>query len=180
MEPISKAIANGIKYPIRGGLPPKQNDSQTRSMPTTTEGKLLKHKPLIIPREIPIQTMSRILDTNPPHEAEEYQTWARHLDSYQRTGMQWDEYAKKIPGSLRNLWRDIQRECRRNGFLGPVAVLNREGQYRIIFHQVVDIQHKVPVPEIIQADLCSMCERFCKRRDSRGVFFEGSGPCWKK
>lgn len=177
MKPIGDIIGNRT---TPGRLVPKPSELQTKSTPTTTGGRLLKHKPLMIPLEIPVQTMSRILGISPPHEAEDYQLWARHLDTYQRTGQQWDEYAKKIPTPLRNLWAEIHAECRRNGFLGPRAIAVNKGEYRIVFAQIVDVYKKKPLPPVLVPDACTLCERFCPRRDHRGVERNGSKPCWRQ
>jgi hypothetical protein len=177
---IGKDTEGRVRYTIHGHSPPRQNDSQTRSTQDTTGGKLLKHKPLLIPQEIPIQTMSRILKTSPPHESQDYQDWARHLDSYHRTGAQWDEYARKIPTPLRNLWGRIQSECRRNGFYGPVSRAVDKSEYRLIWYQVTDNNKKKPLPPKLIPTLCTYCERVCNRRDVNGIERPGSVPCWKR
>lgn len=109
----------------------------------------------------------------------DYQTIVKHLISYQKGGdnRRWDEYAATIPQPLRDTLKKMLVECRRNGFVAPF-VFDGEIQWRRI------------VTHGAQGDLCTLCDRQCKRRDDlksgrvkwlreHQTGYREKKPCWE-
>ena len=65
----------------------------------------------------------------------------------------WDRFRVAIPEGLLGKWAEVLIECRRNGFVGPIA-----NDRAIIWRQVQSSSG-------IQHDQCTLCERVCQRRD---------------
>ena len=91
-----------------------------------------------------------------------------------RWRMGWDEYAAKLNDSLRDAMRVKFAELRRNGMFAPVSHLEK-----------IEVQYLV-LPQGSErepADLCTLCDRPCDRKDRRGVFLTIGGrearKCWE-
>ena len=99
--------------------------------------------------------MRRIFQESDLRDSADYQSIVALLTTYQRQGdnRRWDEFRHKIPVDLLKLWGDVLIECRRNGFIGP-RVENGE----IVWMQVIG-------NDVRNGDLCTMCERECRRRE---------------
>ena len=112
----------------------------------------------------------------------EYEAMVSYLLAYQRGGdlRRWDEFRHKIPDDLLTAWGTVLIECRRNGFIGP-RVENGE----IVWMQVIG------TTDVRNGDLCTMCDRACRRREmtdtgaSKQMRLLNKGwreprPCWDK
>jgi hypothetical protein len=133
------------------------NHGRTQRSPKLShEGRLLSNPPVIIPEEMPQQTMRRIFQTPVLRNSADYQSIVALLTTYQRQSdnRHWDDFRNKIPPDLLKLWGDVMVECRRNGFIGP-RVENGE----IVWMQVIG------TTAIRNGDLCTMCDRACRRRE---------------
>ena len=143
-------------------------------------GRLTKKPPVIKPEELPETTMRRILQASKLQDSAEYKSIAEYLATYQRQGdyRRWDEFRNKIPLELLKIWGDILIECRRNGFCLPRAENNQ-----IMWRQVISTN------KIRNGDLCTMCDRDCKRRKAidsgdakqRKMIdpkYQEQKPCW--
>lgn len=150
-EPQPISATNALRYQIDRG---QKMNTLPKSRPA---GKLLKRAPVVIPSETPRQTMCRIFKT-PVENLEghpDYVSMREYLATYQRAGdaKRWDDFRNKIPVGLLDRFGTVLVECRRNGFILPAA----EGDV-ITWRQVVST-HGEP------GDLCTMCERPCRRRE---------------
>lgn len=123
--------------------------------------------------------MRRIFKSDNYEQMADYVSIMNHLSAYAKGGehKRWDEYAPKIPADLRVLLGKMLVECRRNGFVAP-----------FVFDGV--IQWRRIVTHGAQGDLCTLCDRQCKRRDDlesgrvkwlrehqRG--YREKNPCWE-
>jgi hypothetical protein len=155
-----------------------KTNSQMTSMPNTTAEKHLK--PLIIPQETPEQVLTGIFKSPNYKELSDYQAIINHLVAFGKAGelKKWDDYAPKIPDAIREIWKRILFECRRNGFIAPYVYNNELIWRRIMTHS----NH---------ADLCTLCERSCHVREGidTGEFkwrkqnmksFHEPNKCWKE
>lgn len=157
------------------------NHGKTQKSPHSTHntmpGKLLKRRPIVRPEELPGTTTRRIFQDD-----DDLKNIIGYLTTYQRQGdnRRWDEFRNKIPPPLLKLWGDLLNECRRNGFIAPRA---EDG--KIVWRQVTsnDTQNN--------GDLCTMCERECKRREAIETgevkqlkrvdpAYQEQRPCWDK
>jgi hypothetical protein len=157
------------------------NHGRTQRSPKLShEGRLLSNPPVIIPEEMPQQTMRRIFQTPVLRNSADYQSIVALLTTYQRQGdnRRWDDFRNKIPPDLLKLWGDVLIECRRNGFIGP-----RVESGEIVWMQIVGTN------DIRNGDLCTLCDRVCQRREmvdtgeakrmrmlNRG--WHETKPCW--
>jgi hypothetical protein len=152
------------------------------SMHDTTPGRLLKKPPAIKPEEFPNQTMRRIFKCSSLEMSLDYDVMKGHLLSYYKHGdsRKWEDYRVKIAPPLLEIWKAAMIECRRNGFINPHI---RGGE--IVFDQVTSTS------SYGSADLCTMCDRECKRREAietgdvkrrRGLDkgYQEPKPCWDK
>ena len=133
------------------------NQGKTQRLPQSPpSGRLLKHPPVIVPEELPETTMRRIFREGNLDLSADYQSIIGYLTTYRRQGehRRWDEFRNKIPPPLLKLWGDLLIECRRNGFVGP-----RVENGKIVWRQTVSTS------DIQNGDLCTMCERECRRRE---------------
>lgn len=160
----------------------RYNHGRTQRSPQLShEGRLLNNPPVVIPEEMPSRTMRRIFRVSNLRDSADYQSIVALLTTYQRQGdnRRWDDFRNKIPLDLLKLWGDVLIECRRNGFIGP-CVENGE----IVWMQVVGTN------DVRNGDLCTMCDRECRRRDmidsgeakrlrmlNRG--WHEQRPCWE-
>jgi hypothetical protein len=89
----------------------------------------------------------------------DYQDIRDYLLKYQKAKFikGWDEFALAIPGPLREKWREICVECRRNGFISPQADTEN-----IRWRQVISTSDRCGEP---LSDMCVMCERACIIRE---------------
>lgn len=115
--------------------------------------------PLVVPEEMPWQTMCRIFRAANPEELKhspEYQDIRAYLVSYQKAGdhRRWDDFRLKIDPVLLGKWGDVLVECRRNGFVNPIAY-----QDMIRFAQI-----RATTGGLIK-DLCTLCDRICHTRN---------------
>jgi len=78
------------------------------------------------------------------------------LDMYEKSGenKRWDVFRLGLKEQVLKLWGEILIECRRNGFIAPHV---KDGWLR--FRQVISTDSTG------NADLCTMCERPCERRE---------------
>lgn len=136
-------------------------------------------KPLIIPQETPDKILKSIFKTENYQQLTDYKVILDHLVAFSKAGelKKWDDYAAKIPDSIREIWKQILFECRRNGFIAPYVYNNELIWRRIMTHGR-------------QADLCTLCDRSCYVRDGidTGEFkwrkqnmksFHEPHKCWK-
>jgi len=129
-----------------------RQDKQQRS---TQNGNVERQlKPLVVPEETPETTMAKIFGSASFRNLTDYEAIVKHLVAYQKTGenRRWDEYAAVMPQPLRETLAKVLKECRRNGFIAPY-VFDGEIQWRRV------MTHGQ------QGDLCTLCDRECKRRD---------------
>jgi len=133
----------------------KYRTSQSVSMPNGERQRLLNRPPLIKPQEHPTETMRRIFQIGNLDESEDYKLIKNHLYLVGRQGNhgRWDEYRTKIPQELLDTWVRVMTECRRNGFINPHV---EHGV--IVFDQVL-------ASGMDNADLCTLCDRYCIRRE---------------
>jgi hypothetical protein len=108
---------------------------------------------------MPWQTMCRIFQVETPEELKnctEYQDIRAYLASYRKAGenRRWDDFRLKIDFDLLKKWGDVLVECRRNGFINPVA-----DQEMIHFSQVLANSGG------LIKDLCTLCDRICRTRN---------------
>ena len=89
---------------------------------------LLSLPPLITPVRMPEQ----IIGTD-------YDLIKEILVAFRKSGMQWDDYAKKLDYGTREIMAKVFRECRNNGFLDPVV----KGE-NIEFGQIVKRRRQKP------------------------------------
>ena len=99
--------------------------------------------------------MRRIFRDNNLQNNPDYKLLVNLLVTYQRQGegRRWEDYRNKIPPQLLKIWGDILIDCRRNGFINPKV----EGEV-IIFYQIITTNSR-------QGDLCTFCDRDCRRRE---------------
>lgn len=153
-----------------------------RSPQLSPSGRLLNNPPVVIPEEMPQRTMRRIFQTPVLRDSADYQSIVALLTTYQRQcdNGRWDEFRNKIPPDLLKLWGDVMIECRRNGFIGP-RVENGE----IVWMQVIGTNN------VRNGDLCTMCDRECRRREminsgaAKEMRLLNKGwreprPCWER
>ena len=146
LEPIGQTHATKI-YKV----------GKTQMLPQSQpSGRLLKNPPVVTPEEMPETTMRRIFKEFDLSLSADLQSIIGYLTSYQRTGenRRWEDFRNKIPPPILKLWGDLLIECRRNGFVAP-----RVENETIVWRQVTsnDAQRN--------GDLCTMCDRECKRRE---------------
>lgn len=93
---------------------------------------------------------------------------AGFLSSYQRGDIGWDAFRTKIPSELLARFEAASMECRKNGFINPVAIITPDGRYQITWSQI--LSHN-------RGDKCTMCvNKPCVGRDNdRGNFTR----CWE-
>lgn len=135
----------------------RYNHGRTQRSPQLShEGRLLNNPPVVIPEEMPSRTMRRIFQVSNLRDSADYQSIVALLTTYQRQGdnRRWDDFRNKIPPDLLKLWGDVLIECRRNGFIGP-----RVESGEIVWMQVIGTN------DARNGDLCTMCERECRRRE---------------
>ena len=124
--------------------------------------------------------MRRIFQAGNLDESEDYKSIKNHLYLFKRHGehRRWDEYRNKVPQELLFTWAVVMTDCRRNGFIAPHM---ENGM--IVFDQVL-------ASGMGNADLCTMCERYCLRRDmidtgelkrrkAVNKDYQELKPCWK-
>lgn len=124
---------------------------------------LRKMPPLIIPERLPGRIVREHM--NP----DELKLISGFLMSYQRGEVGWDSFRLKVPSELLAKFEMMILECRKNGFINPVAFISPEGQYKITWSQILSA---------IPGDKCTMCiNKPCAGRDdSKGNFHR----CWEK
>ena len=143
-----------------------------------------RNPPAVKPEELPDTTMRRIFQDSDLKTNPDYNLLVSLLMTYQRAGdiKRWDDYRGKIPGPLLELFGDILVECRRNGFVNP-----KSDGIRIAFQQVISTTE-------ITGDLCTLCDKFCTRREQldngeikkirnlnkNNPNWKEPKPCWEK
>ena len=129
-----------------------------------------------MPEELPETTMRRIFKEG------EYEAIFSYLMAYQRAGdmRRWDEFRHKVPDDLLAALKNVMIECKRNGFIHPQAF---DG--KIVWSQILDNGSG----ERRNADLCTLCDRDCRRREMvdtgdmkrkklMGIPIHEPKPCW--
>lgn len=165
MEHVGPVTLNQIRGGLTGKPPMKSNASMNSGE------SYIQSPPLVVPDEIPIDIMAKHLGCNRYAVVDDpgYQVIAGHLWGYQHSRGGWDEYATRLDGSVLETMTNIFRDCRQNGFYSPMVVF-RGGKKKIIFGQVVDKEHKRPVPDKIKPTLCYFCEdRRCEEDHGNGL-----------
>ena len=112
------------------------------------------------------------------HNHPTYQALAGHLAKFYKNRLPWDEFAKVIPDEMRDVLSRLHIELRRCGYLICGADY-REGQARIRYAQIRDVDHTRPIPGPLIPDLCTLCQRECVRKDFNGVMRQGVKRCWE-
>ena len=132
-------------------------------------GGLLKSPPVVIPQEMPRQTMCRIFKCREGDLDNhlDYTMMRDALLAYQRSGegKRWDDFRNKVPAPLLARWGTVVIECQRNGFIAPDATPDA------IRWQQITAAHGDSTD-----DLCTLCERPCRRRE----FVESGGTKWDR
>ena len=105
----------------------KNNVESTRKQMQSTENimqpwqenrnqeTLRKYPPMIKPERYPDEIMYGFLDKS------EIETIRKHLLTFQKSSIGWDDYRSKIDPSLLKKWAKVLLNCRQNGFLYPHA-----------------------------------------------------------
>lgn len=181
MEHISGSINTAVRYPVHSG-----KTMQTGSPENTNRQKLLRMPPSVKPEKSPDQIIREILPSETDRKA-----LANFLIGYGKSKeAQWDDFRKKITGSLLLSLEEIMKEMRRSGFYGLGARHTQSGMLQFFWNQATDNRIKAP---IIPGTLCDACERKCPRKEREnwihnskrnGVELKGSAaeelpPCWK-
>ena len=112
---------------------------------------------------------------------DEYDIIASYLNTWQKSGQEWNQFRQKIDGKILAQMSKAWRECRRLGLFGPRTSWH-DGKLRIGFLTVMQVESRFdkhthyqrPKPEP-----CDYCERDCDRKDDKGNFYEKTDPCWK-
>jgi hypothetical protein len=115
----------------------------------------------------------------------QYKSIIKHLVSYQKMGdkRNWDEYKNGIDNDLLEKWTLILIDCRRNGFIGPRMEFDRMIWMQVLTHGSMT------------SDLCTLCDRACKRREDlnlgmewermhsmrdKGLIYNEPRACWQR
>lgn len=168
-------MVDGIA-PYRLTSPTKNNDDWTPS-----RSRLLDGKPIIKTSMKPGEIFADVFKVVPGtlHSHPTYQALAGHLAKHYKGKLPWDDFAKSIPDEMRDILRKAEIELKRHGYLICSADY-KEGQARIRYAQITDVEHTKKIPEPMIPDLCTLCERDCSRKDFNGVMRQGVKPCWKQ
>ena len=137
MEAIAKVITDVI--PSAMPSPGKPTMKPSESTPSGGLGGTQKGKPKIVPRRFPRDILAQILQcpSREIFEDGDYQTIVKHLLTWKKLQMNWDEYRNKLDPILLDKWARILAECGREGFLlGGIAV--EDGITRIRWMQRVE------------------------------------------
>lgn len=98
-----------------------------------------------------------------------------HLLAYQKRGIAWDIYRKKIPSDILRKWKIIMRLCFENGFMAPWADENKRAIY---WQRVMDRGDDV------ETDQCTLCTRTFSSCLGKAFVNEKSEkvfiPCWNE
>lgn len=116
--------------------------------------------PLVKPKEMPRETMCRILETEIDivEYHPDYITIRDLLSAYhkQRDDRSWDEYRRKIKQEdILVTIEKILTECERHGFINPTV--NWKG--KIVWQQIL------ANGDYYNLDRCTLCHRPCERRE---------------
>jgi hypothetical protein len=100
---------------------------------------------------------------------EDLKVMSGFLESYQRGEVGWDAFRTKIPSELLAKFEAVVLDCRKNGFINPVAVIMPDGRHQIVWSQI--LSHN-------RGDQCTMCRNkpCSEREDANGNFKR----CWEK
>lgn len=129
---------------------------------------------MIPAKHSPEQIMAKIfgVTAHTLHQSTDYDLIVKHLNSYRKKAVGWDEYARVIDDDLRETMAKVISECRRQGYIGMHVKNNR-----IRFYFVAD--NRPPNQFNVQHDLCTLCERECNGKDFNGVMRKGMKRCWE-
>lgn len=136
---------------------------------------------MIVPEKTPDEIIAEKIECSRDelYKNERYIGLSQHLINYRKSNKSWDEYADmRMEPKARDLLKRILRECRRNGFIGCFVGIRR-GENKIMFGRIVQAKQR-NVPLKLKADLCTLCERQCSLKDSRGVMLDGAIRCWER
>jgi hypothetical protein len=159
MEAVAYTLDKGKMFqpPDKWKSTQKQNDSRKN-----TTG-LRKIPPLVTPERLPGRIVREYM---PP---EDLKVMSGFLESYQRGEVGWDAFRTKIPSELLAKFEAVVLDCRKNGFINPVAVIMPDGRHQIVWSQI--LSHN-------RGDQCTMCRNkpCSEREDANGNFKR----CWEK
>jgi len=137
--------------------------------------------PMVIPHKIPTEIMAGYFGCTGYGLKDDptYQVIADYIWSFQYSHSGWDDFASKIDKGLRKKMQDILKDCRQNGFFAPRCVYEGKKK-KIIFGQLVDKDRKIPLPDEIKPDLCTLCEsKQCFGIDQDGNPKQNKENCWR-
>ena len=175
MEQVSNTIEK-----IKTGLTGKPMKTSLAEMQSTGQYRLQK-PPMVIPDKVPTQIMAESLGCTGYGLKDDptYQVIADHIWSFQHSHSGWDNFAIKIDGGLRKTMAGIFKDCRQNGFFSPRCIFEGKKK-KIIFGQLVDKDRKIPLPDEIKLDLCTLCEsKQCYGIDKAGNPKQNKENCWR-
>ena len=110
MEPVVlSGVMQDLGYADRGkNYPMKRNEHWTMLNESSMNVRLLNLPPLIRPEKMPKQIVGS-----------DYDLIKTILVGYRKSGMGWDDYARKLEPDTRRMLESVFFECRCNGFFNP-------------------------------------------------------------
>ena len=154
---IGKIITIGSSTP----QPQKPVIESRRSITAT------KLRPIVRTFKKPFEIVDEFLDCS------DKSSMIKFISEYQKTGVEWDVFRKKIPDELLEKWAKVMWKCQENGFIAP-RVENNVLHWRVIMTHHTDT-----------CDKCTMCPTSWRAGDCKGKLkFKPNGernwtPCWK-
>jgi hypothetical protein len=136
---------------------------QKESTGNTTKGKQRK-TPLVIATIYPDDILNY-------HMGVDTSAIIKHLASYRKSGVGWDEYRKKIPDDLLNKFRKVINDCRRQGFIAP----RTEGEKINWLCIVGDSKYADPCSVCPKTTYNNTCQGIEEIKEDKKIFT----PCWK-
>jgi hypothetical protein len=103
---------------------------------------------------------------------EEKQSMIKLLIGYQRSGIDWDVFFKKVDPDLLSKWKLVVKVCRKNGFINPHIENSK-----IIWRQILSRRNELN-------DECTACDGGDRGGDCKGKIKINSKnervfiPCW--
>ena len=136
--------------------------------PTQSTGNTMLVKKRKSPLVVATRSPESIIEA---YLGEDKGLFIKHLSSYQKSGVGWDEYRKKIPDTLLIQWVKAFEMCRKQGYLSPTT----EGEI-LYWKQIVGSDK--------YADPCSVCPNAMHNGTCNGGEIERNGnidfqPCWR-
>lgn len=121
----------------REGWTPQYPRSRSESTPTSGRPGHAS-PPMVIPTVLPETIIAQVLRcrVSDIYEEADYQAYIRHLNTWKKKGLNWEEFRNGIDHALLEKWGDIHQRLRKQGFLfGFIKSVN--GVERIIWAQRV-------------------------------------------